>query len=106
VGKCAPPEPSSETKPRSMRVVVHGGTGQVAYTRTVKMREVTFTCTICGQTVTRQHYPSGRIKYCSEACKAVSAEQRQEQRVVKQREKRRNARGDRLQARKGQGKDM
>ena len=46
---------------------------QVAYTRTVRMREVAFTCTICGQTVTQPHYPSGRIKYCSEACRAHPA---------------------------------
>jgi tetratricopeptide (TPR) repeat protein len=68
-----------------MRVAVRGTTGQVAYTRMVRTREVTFTCTICGQTVTQLHYPSGRIKYCSEACRAIRATQRHEVRVAKQR---------------------
>src|SRR5581483_4752481 len=39
------------TKP----VPVRGITEQVAYIRQVKMREVTFTCTICGQTLTQWH---------------------------------------------------
>lgn len=71
-------------------VVVRGTIEQIAYTRTVKMREVTFTCTICSRTVTQLHYPSGRIKYCSQACRAVRGAQIQEQRVAKQREKRRS----------------
>jgi len=78
-----------------MRVVVRGATAQVAYTRTVRMREVTFTCMICGQTVTQLHYPSGRIKYCSEACRVISAAQRHETWVARQREKRRTARESR-----------
>lgn len=70
-------------------VAVRGATEQIAYIRTIRMREVTFTCTICGQIVTQLHYPSGRIKYCSEACRAVKAAQVQEERVARQREKRR-----------------
>jgi hypothetical protein len=72
----------------TMSVAVRGATEQVAYTRHVRMREVTFTCTICSQTVTQFHYPSGKLKYCSDTCRAVRAAQRQEERVVKQREKR------------------
>lgn len=72
-----------------MSVPVRGTTEQVAYTRTVRMREVTFICTVCGQTVTQWHYPSGRIKYCSEECRAIRAAQQQEGRVARQREKRR-----------------
>ena len=75
-----------------MRVAVRGADAQVPYTRTVRMREVTFTCTICGHTVTQLHYPSGRIKYCSEACRTIKAAQQQEERVARQREKRRIAR--------------
>jgi tetratricopeptide (TPR) repeat protein len=82
-----------------MNIAVRGGTEQVVYTRHVKMREVTFTCTICGQTVTQLHYPSGRIKYCSEACRAVRSAQIQEERVRKQREKRRNEREAHLRTR-------
>jgi tetratricopeptide (TPR) repeat protein len=84
-----------------MQVAVQGATGQVAYTRLVRMREVTFTCTICRQTTTQLHHPSGRIKYCSEACRAISAAQRHQVRVARQREQRRIARGARLQAHQG-----
>lgn len=87
-----------------MRVAVRGAAAQVAYTRTVRLRAVTFTCTICGRTATEWHYPSGRIKYCSEACRAISAAQKHEARVAKQREKRRSACGARLLAQ--QGKDL
>jgi endogenous inhibitor of DNA gyrase (YacG/DUF329 family) len=82
----------------SMNVAVQGGTEQIAYTRTVRMREVTFTCTICGQTVTQLHYPSGRLKYCSEECRAIGATQREEIRVARQREKRQSAREGRLRS--------
>jgi tetratricopeptide (TPR) repeat protein len=78
-----------------MRVAVRGAAGQVAYTRLVPMREMTFTCTICGQTVTQLHHPSGRIKYCSDACRAISTAERHQVRVAKQREKRQIARGAR-----------
>jgi hypothetical protein len=73
---------------RTMNVAVRGATEQVAYSRTVRMREVTFTCAVCGQTVTQLHYPSGRLKYCSEACRAVGAIQRQQTHAARQREKR------------------
>src|SRR6266699_2132216 len=103
----APPVPSPEADPHmrkkheqptrhTMSVAVRGATEQLAYTRTVRMREVTFTCMICGQTVTQLHYPSGRLKYCSEECRAVGATQREEIRVARQREKRRSARSIRL----------
>src|SRR6266567_788226 len=103
----APPVPSPEADPHmrkkheqptrhTMSVAVRGATEQLAYTRTVRMREVTFTCMICGQTVTQRHYPSGRLKYCSEECRAVGATQREEIRVARQREKRRSARSIRL----------
>lgn len=105
----APTVPLPETDPHfmckkqerptrhTMSIAVRGGTEQVVYTRTVKMREVTFTCIICGQTVTQLHYPSGRIKYCSEACKAVSTVQKQKTRVARQREKRQSIRETQLQ---------
>jgi tetratricopeptide (TPR) repeat protein/transcriptional regulator with XRE-family HTH domain len=73
-------------------VAVRGAAEQWAYTRVVHMRDVTFTCIVCGQTVTQLHYPSGRIKYCSQACRAVGATRRRETRVARQREKRRRAR--------------
>src|SRR6266704_1774880 len=103
----APPVPAPEADPHmrkkheqptrhTMSVAVRGATEQLAYTRTVRMREVTFTCMICGQTVTQLHYPSGRLKYCSEECRAVGATQREEIRVARQREKRRSARSIRL----------
>jgi len=96
-GRTRPETPDRLPGP-AMRVAVRGATDQVAYTRTVKMRTVTFTCTICGHTVTQRHYPCGQLKYCSEACKAVGAAQRQEKRVAKQRKKRRIAREAHLRA--------
>jgi tetratricopeptide (TPR) repeat protein/transcriptional regulator with XRE-family HTH domain len=76
----------------TINVAVRGATEEVGYTRTVRMREVTFTCTICSQTVTQWHYPSGRIKYCSEACRTIKTAQMQEKRVARQREKRQRER--------------
>lgn len=77
---------------RSMHIAVRGKSEQVAYTRQIKMREVTITCQVCGQTVTQLRYPGGRISYCSDACKAVRMTQINVERVRKQREKRRTRR--------------
>lgn len=89
---------TSQSTSCTKSIAIRGATRQVAYTRNVRMREVTFTCTICGQIVTQMHYPSGRIKYCSEACRAVRSVQIQEERVRKQREKRRTEREAHLRA--------
>lgn len=43
---------------------------QQLVSRRVKKRAVTFTCSICGKTVTQQRFPSHLPKYCSEVCKA------------------------------------
>ena len=37
--------------------------------RRVKKRAVTFTCSVCGETVTQQRFPSHVPKYCSDACR-------------------------------------
>lgn len=93
-----PPKTHEQIPREMMNVAVRGVNGQVAYTRRVNMRAVTFTCTICGQTVTQLHYPSGHLKYCSDACRAVNVTEQQEARVARQRERRRIAREARRQA--------
>jgi tetratricopeptide (TPR) repeat protein len=91
------PQPPSKEPRRPLRpdlhVVVRGRSAQIAYTRTVRMREVTITCVVCGKTVTQLHYPSGRIKYCSEMCRDAKRAQMHEERV------RSNARSAELNAR-------
>jgi tetratricopeptide (TPR) repeat protein/DNA-binding XRE family transcriptional regulator len=82
----------------SIGVTPRDASKRLTYVRKVRMREVTFTCTVCGQTVTQFHYPSGRIKYCSEACRAIIAAQRHDARVATQRGKRRLARAAVLRA--------
>src|SRR6185437_1008097 len=72
----------------SMDVTIRGATGEIVYTRQVRMRSVTFTCTMCQRTVTQLHYPSGTMKYCSEACRIARDAQQQQKRVARQREKR------------------
>jgi hypothetical protein len=81
-----------EQQVESQVVNVFGQSEQVAYARTVSMREVTFTCVICDVTVTQLRYPSRLPRYCSERCKMQREEQRNEERVRKQREKRQRAR--------------
>lgn len=76
----------------NLRVTVRGRSDHIAYTRIVRMREVTFTCIVCGKTVTQLRYPSGRVKYCSDMCKEAGRVQKHEERVRKQREKRRTER--------------
>jgi hypothetical protein len=41
------------------------------YTRTLREREVTFTCVICGITVTEFRYPGPLPHYCGEDCRRV-----------------------------------
>lgn len=82
----------------SQIVEVYGQSQEQAYSRIVPMREVTFTCCMCGQTVTQLRYPSRLPRYCSDTCKAEREEQRNEERVRKQREKRQREREARTQA--------
>jgi hypothetical protein len=66
-----------------------------AYSRTVYKREVTFTCAICGETVTQMRYPSRIPRYCSDRCIREREARRNEERVAKQREKRRKEKAQR-----------
>jgi hypothetical protein len=81
----------------SQAVSVYGDSEAKAYTRMVSMREVTFTCAICHETVTQLRYPSRTPLYCSDACKEERRAQRNEERVRKQREKRKREREARSQ---------
>ena len=81
----------------SQIIEVYGQSQEQAYSRIVPMREVTFTCRVCGKTVTQLRYPSRLPRYCSDICKAEREEQRNEERVRKQREKRQREREARIQ---------
>lgn len=74
-------------------VVVYGNSSEQAYNRRSKAKPVTFTCVVCGNVKTEYRYPGFKPKYCSDACSNQAAEERNEQRVAQQREKRRKARG-------------
>jgi LacI family transcriptional regulator len=88
--------PKKQPVPRQI-VKVYGQSQEQAYSRIVPMREVTFTCRMCGRTVTQLRYPSRLPHYCSDTCKALREEQRKEERVRKQREKRQRERESRTQ---------
>ncbi len=60
-----------------------------AYQRQLSTRPVTFTCVVCGKGVTQECYPGPTPKYCSDECTATALSARNEERVRKQREKRR-----------------
>jgi len=62
-----------------------------AYMRQVSTRPVTFQCITCKQTVTQERFPGPTPKYCSDACATRALEERNEERVRKQREKRQAA---------------
>ncbi len=42
------------------------------HTRSVSTREVTFTCAVCGQTVTQHRFPGPVPLYCSDDCKQTA----------------------------------
>ena len=71
---------------------VFGQAEKPAYERTVSMREVMFTCVVCQQQMTQLRYPGPLPRYCSPDCRAVQAQVLNQERVRKQREKRRAAR--------------
>jgi len=84
----------------SKQVAIYGSSPNLAYQRRAFARPVTFTCIICGQEKTEYRYPGFHPKYCGDACSAQAAEERNEKRVVQQREKRRKAREARAQTQK------
>ena len=80
-------------KPRSHVVEVIGGSEakergqQPAYSREVFTKLVTFTCIVCGDTVTQQRYPGHTPLYCSEGCREVRVAEKTRERVAKHRER-------------------
>lgn len=83
--------------PATQTVEIYGQSDQLAYTRTISMREVTFVCMVCKRETTQLRYPGRLPLYCSDVCQAVQAEKRNEERVRKQREKRQKERAARRQ---------
>lgn len=61
-----------------------------AYSRVSVMREVEFACQQCGQGVRELRYPGPLPKYCP-ACRALIEQMRNEERVRRQRERRKTA---------------
>lgn len=60
-----------------------------AYQRTVHTRPVTFVCVVCDSQTTQERYPGKTPLYCSEECKEKRTAEKNEERVHRQREKRR-----------------
>jgi endogenous inhibitor of DNA gyrase (YacG/DUF329 family) len=54
-----------------------------AYTRLLYTRPVTFTCTVCGDTVTQERFPSHKLLYCSDECQdqGTKAKKRERERI-------------------------
>jgi hypothetical protein len=54
-----------------------------AYERKLRTRPVTFTCTVCGETVTQERFPSHKLLYCSDECQdqGTKAKKRERERV-------------------------
>lgn len=84
----------------SKQVAVYGSSPKPAYKRRSDAQPVTFTCILCGQEKTEYRYPGFKPLYCSDTCYTQAAEERNEQRVAQQREKRRKAREGRAQGQK------
>jgi len=63
---------------------------QPAYSRVSVMREVEFACQRCGQDVRELRYPGPPPKYCP-SCRALIEQMRNEERVRRQRERRKTA---------------
>lgn len=63
---------------------------QPAYSRVSVMREVEFACQRCGQDVRELRYPGPLPKYCP-SCRALIEQMREEERVRRQRERRKTA---------------
>jgi hypothetical protein len=68
-------------------VHVYGQSDMTAYTRTMATREVVFTCVRCQHEQCEWRYPGPAPKYCP-SCRQQVAEEREELRVQRQREKR------------------
>lgn len=81
-------------------VAVYGRSSELAYARRSTARPVTFLCSICKHEHTEYRYPGKKPRYCSDTCRAIAAEERNEERVRKQREKRHEEREARIQAQK------
>lgn len=59
---------------------------QPAYRRLVFTRPVTFTCIVCGETVTQERYPGHKPLYCSEGCREDRQRERTRERVARHRQ--------------------
>lgn len=60
-----------------------------AYTRMLSTRLITFTCKVCGTTVTQERYPSHEPLYCSDACQmqGTRAKKRERERIRRAKER-------------------
>jgi hypothetical protein len=73
-------------------VQVYGKSDQLAYSRTISMREVTFVCIVCLNETTQLRYPGRLPLYCSDLCREKRTEEQNKERVRRQREKRQKQR--------------
>lgn len=61
---------------KSKAITVPAGAGRqsISYTRTITARDVTYTCSRCGQEVTKGQFPGPTPRYCDPCAKEVERE--------------------------------
>lgn len=91
-----------QEEPEHQAVRVYGQSEAAAYTRTIATREVTFVCIRCQQEQHEWRYPGPLPLYCP-SCKLKVAEEREAQRVQRQREKRQDEAARRQKERNTRG---
>ena len=92
------PEETYYHVPRAQEVAVFGQAADVlpddrpAFRRRWVTQPLTFTCVQCHKTVTQERYPGPVPRYCSQACKDVSAAAKVEEIRAKDRDRKRRER--------------
>ncbi|MFL5624274.1 MAG: hypothetical protein ACJ788_01600 [Ktedonobacteraceae bacterium] len=65
---------TDQGKSRAITVPAGAGRQSTGYTRTITARDVTFTCSRCGQEVTKVQFPGPTPRYCDTCAKEVERE--------------------------------
>ncbi len=65
---------TDQGKSKAITVPISAGRQSTSYTRTITARDVTFTCSRCGQEVTKVQFPGPTPRYCDTCAKEVERE--------------------------------
>src|SRR5258708_15012633 len=65
---------TDQGKSKAITVPISAGRQSTSYTRTITARHVTFTCSQCGQQVTKVQFPGPTPRYCDTCAKEVDRE--------------------------------